>query len=173
MKTSLSFFFLMATLTGLFAGERGLLVTFQPLDSLDSESVTIAPVLCYADNTHVGWHQAIRYITAKYVPPSLADKPVGNINVASLCGLSLWAGDGDDGRITIYLDFRSLKIPKSLQYTESAVVTATLECVRRVAGDKLNTTPIETKFKPEGQEAIKKLVNTFIKHPKDKEFQSQ
>ncbi|MCE9518555.1 MAG: hypothetical protein K8R87_03160 [Verrucomicrobia bacterium] len=173
MKTSLCFLFLMATLTGLFAGERGLLETFQPLNSLDSERVTIAPVMCYADNTHVGWHQAIRYIAAKYVPPSLADKPVGDINVASLCGLSLWAGDGDDGRITIYLDFRSLKIPKNLGYTETAVVTATLECMRRVAGDKLNATPIETKFKPEGQEAIKELVSAFIQHPKDKEFQPQ
>ena len=170
MKTSLSFLFLIATLTGLFAGERGLLETFQPLNSLDSERVTVARVICYASNTHVGWHQAIRYIAAKYVPPSLSDNPVGDINLASLCGLSLWAGDGDDGRVTIYLDFRSLKTPENLGYTESAVVTATLECVRRVAGDRLNTTPIETKFKPEGQEGIKRLVATFMKHPKDKEF---
>ena len=85
-------------------------------------------------------------ITTRYVPPSLEAKPVGDINLASCCGTSLWAGDGADGRITTTLDFSTLKMPRDFVYTERVVVIGTLECLRRVAGDKLNTTAIETKF---------------------------
>jgi len=140
---------------------------------MESGELVVAPVMCYSHNTHGGWHQAIRFITAKNVPPSLSDASIGDINVASLCGLSLWAADGPDGRVTITIDCRTLENPRHLAYTELQVVTATLECLRRVAGDKLDVTPIETMFKPKGQEAIKELVEAFVRHPKDKEFQSR
>jgi hypothetical protein len=140
---------------------------------MESGELVVAPVMCYSHNTHAGWHQAIRFITAKNVPPSLSDDSIGDMNVASLCGLSLWAAGGSAGRITITLDCRTLESPRHLVYTESQVVTATLECLRRVAGDKLDVTPIETMFKPKGQEAIKELVEAFVRHPKDKEFQSR
>jgi hypothetical protein len=116
----------------------------------------------------VGWHQAIRYITAKYVPPSFDDMPVGDINLASQCGLSVWAGDGPDGRITITIDFTKLKPIGG--YAELQIVVATLECVRRIADDKHAGTPIEAKYRPTGQDDIKHLVSIFLKHPKDKEF---
>ena len=94
--------------------------------------------------------------------------PVGDINLASLSNLSVWAGDGADGRITITLDFTNLKQVGG--YPELQIVAATLECVRRIAGDKLAKTPIEAKYRPTGQDDIKRLVSTFLKHPKDKEF---
>jgi hypothetical protein len=97
-----------------------------------------------------------------YIPP-----------LASLCGLSLWAADSSAGRITITLDCRTPEIHRHLAWTESQVITATLECLRRVAGDELDVTPIETMFKPKGQEAIKKLVETFIRRSKVRELQPQ
>ena len=168
MKAWLTFLCLLSTFTSLLAGESGLIETFQPLDGFASEYPVIARVMCYANNTHVGWHQAIRYVAARYVPASFEDKPVGDINLASLSGLSVWAGDGADGRITITLDFTGLKPVHG--FTELQIVAATLECIRQVGGQELNTTPIETKFKPKGQEAIKQLVSAFIKHPKEKTF---
>lgn len=168
MKLLLTFLCLLSASTSLLAGESGLIQTFQPLDGLEAGEPVVTAVACYAHNTHVGWHQAIRYITARYAPPSLDDTPVGDINLASLCNLSLWAGDGADGRVTITIDFTKLKPIRG--YTELQIVAATLECVRRVAGDKLVSTPIEAKYRPSGQDDIKQLVNTFLKNPKDKEF---
>ena len=168
MKTPLILLCLVSTLTSVFAGESGLLRIFQPLEGFGAGEPIIAPVTCYAHNTHSGWYLAIRYITLKYVPPSLDDPPVGDINLASLSGLSLWAGDGDDGRTKITFDLTSLKPVHG--HTEIQIVVATLECLRRVAGEKLASTSIETKYRPSGQEDIKQLVSKFMKHPKDKEF---
>jgi hypothetical protein len=168
MKTPLILLCLVSTLSSAFAGESGLLHIFQPLEGFEAGEPIIAPVTCYAHNTHTGWYLAIRYITLKYVPPSLDGALVGDINLASLSGLSLWAGDGEDGRTKITLDLTSLKPAHG--YTEAQIVAATLECLRRVAGEKLISTPIEPKYRPSGQEDIKQLVSTFLKHPKDKEF---
>jgi hypothetical protein len=168
VKLSLTFLGLFSAFASSFAGESGLIQTFQPLKGFEAGEPVVAAVTCYAYNTHAGWHQAIRYITAKYIPPSFDDTPVGDINLASLCGLSVWAGDGAGGRIRITLDFTSLKPMHG--YNELTVVAATLECLRRIAGDKLVGTPIEAKYRPAGQDEIKQLVSTFVKHPKDKEF---
>jgi hypothetical protein len=168
VKLSLTFLCLLSAFASSFAGESGLIQTFQPLEGFEAGEPVVTAVTCYAHNTHVGWHQAIRYITSKYIPPSLDGALVGDINLASLSGLSLWAGDGEDGRTKITLDLTSLKPAHG--YTEAQIVAATLECLRRVAGEKLISTPIEPKYRPSGQEDIKQLVSTFLKHPKDKEF---
>ena len=91
--------------------------------------------------------------------------PSGTSTWLPAAGLPFGRGDGADGRITTTLDFSTLKMPRDFVYTERVVVIGTLECLRRVAGDKLNTTPIETKFKPKGQEATKKLVSAFYEAP--------
>ena len=152
----------------MLAGESGLLETFQPLEGFEAGRPVVTAVTCYAHNTHTGWYLAIRYITARYVPPSLNDPPVDDINLASLSGLSIWAGDGEDGRTRITLDLTNLKPAHG--YTETEIVAATLECLRRVAGEKLASTPIDTKYRPTEQDEIKQLVTAFLKHPKDKEF---
>jgi hypothetical protein len=168
VKLLLPFLCLLSAFASSFAGERGLIQTFQPLEGFEAGEPVVTAVTCYAHNTHVGWHQAIRYITAKYVPPSFDDMRVGDVNLASQCGLSVWAGDDAGGRITITIDFTELKPIGG--YSELQIVAATLECVRRIAGDKHASTPIEAKYRPTGQDDIKQLVSTFLKHPKDKEF---
>jgi hypothetical protein len=70
---------------------------------------------------------------SQVVPPSLDNTPVRDINLASLSGLSIWAGDDEDGRITITLDFTGVKATHG--YTELQIAAATLECLRRVAGE--------------------------------------
>jgi hypothetical protein len=168
VKTPLILLCIVSALRSAFAGESGLLHIFQPLEGFEAGEPIIAPVTCYAHNTHTGWYLAIRYITLKYVPPSLDGALVGDINLASLSGMSIWAGDDNERRTRITLDFTRLKPAHG--YTETQIVAATLECLRRVAGEKLASTPIETKYRPSGQEDIKQLVNTFLEHPKDKEF---
>ena len=54
---------------------------------------------------------------------------------------------------------------------ELQAVGATLECLRQVAGPKLDTMTIKATLKPNGQEAVQKLVDDFIKQPKDKPLQ--
>jgi hypothetical protein len=168
VKTSLILLCLVSMLASAFAGESGLLQTFQPLEGFEAGEPIVAPVTCYAHNTHTGWYLAINCITLKYVPPSLGDPTVGDINLASLSGLSLWADGGEDGQTKITLDLTSFK--PTLGYTETQIVVATLECLRRVAGEKLANTPMETKFRSAGQDEIKSVVGAFLKHPKDKEF---
>ncbi len=165
MNTLLSF---LCLLTGLFAGESGLLQTFQPLEGFEAGEPIVTAVACYAHNTHTGWYLPICYITTRYVPPLLDDAAVGDVNLASLSGLSVWAGAGEDGRTKITLDFTNLKPVHG--YTEIQIVAATLECLRRVAGEKLSNTPIEAKYRSDGQNEIKHLVSTFLKHPMDMEL---
>ena len=171
VKRTLTSFFLFATASTLFAGESSLTQTFQPLDGLGAGEVIIAPVMCYDWYSHAGWHTAIGLITAKNIPPTNAPKPIEDTNAASACGLSLEAGEDATGRITVTLDCRALQVPQRLGCTELQAVGATLECLRLVAGAKLNSITIQATLKPNGQEAIQKLVAAFIKHPKDKEFQ--
>jgi hypothetical protein len=170
VKTPLIFLCLLSTLTRLFAGEGGLLQTFQPLEGFEAGEPIIAPVTCYAHNTHTGWYPPIRYISIRYVPVSLGDTSVGDINLASLSGVSVWADESEGGPTTITLDLTRLKPTHG--YTERQIVAATLECLRRVAGEKLASTPIEAKYLSSGQDEIKELVAAFLKHPKDKEFRA-
>ena len=170
VKRTLTSFFLIATASTLFAGESALTQTFQPLDGLGAGRVIIAPVMCYDWYAHSGWHAAIGLITAKNIPPTNAPKPIEDTNAASACGLSLDAGEDAAGHITVTLDCRALQVPQRLGCTELQIVGATLECLRQVAGPKLNSITIQATLKPNGQEAIQKLIAAFIKHPKDKEF---
>src|SRR4051812_28261867 len=73
VKLLLTFLCLLSAFASSFAGESGLIQTFQPLEGFEAGEPVVTAVTCYAHNTHVGWHQAIRYITAKYVPPSFDD----------------------------------------------------------------------------------------------------
>ena len=171
MKRLLSIFCLFAMPIRLFAGESMLTQTFQPLDNLGSEGIKIAPVMCHDWYALSGFPTGIQLITARNIPPTNAPKPIDDVNVASACGLSLAVGEDRTGRMVVTLDCRALKVPQRIGCTELQAVGATLECLRQVAGPKLDSMKIEVRIKPHGQEAVKQLVDDFIKQPKDKEFQ--
>ena len=171
MKTSALTSLVFAASARLFAGESSLTQTFQPLDGLGSGEVVIAPVMCHDWSSHSGFPTAIGLITAKNIPPTNAPKPVGDINIASASGLVLAVSEDTAGRTVITFDCRALRVPQQFGCTELQAVGATLECLRQVAGQKLDTMTIKATLKPNGQEAVQKLVDDFIKQPKDKPFQ--
>jgi len=171
MKTLLNSSLVFAAAARLFAGESMLTQTIQPLDGLGSGEVVIAPVICHDWIAFSGFPTAIGLITAKNVPPTNAPKPVDDINIASASGLVLSFTEDSAGKGVVTLDCRALRIPQRLSCTELQAVGATLECLRQVAGPKLNAMTLTATLKPTGQEAIQKRVEAFIQQPKDKPFQ--
>jgi hypothetical protein len=159
----------LAAAAQLFAGESMLTQTIQPLDGMGSGEIVIAPVMCHDWNALSGFPTAIGLITAKNIPPSNAPKPVGDINIASASGLVLSFEEDSAGRGVVVLDCRALRVPQQFSCTELQAV-ATLECLRQVAGPKLDTMTVRAMLKPTGQDAIQKIVDAFIKHPKEKPF---
>ena len=159
------------TASALHAGESGLTQTVQPLDGMGSGEIVLAPVMCHDWYALSGLPTAIGLITAKNIPPTNAPKPVGDINIASASGLALSFAEDPAGRGVITLDCRALRVPQQFSCTELQAVAATLECLRQVAGSKLDTMTIKATLKPDGQEAIQKLVDAFVKQPKDKPIQ--
>jgi hypothetical protein len=151
-----------------FGGESNLTQTYQPLDGLGSGEIEIAPVMCHDWYSHSGFPTAIKLIGAKNIPPTNAPQPVGNINLAFESGITLSCSEEAPGRIVIIIGCDALHTPQGRD--ELQIVGATLECLRLVAGDRLNQMTIQAAVKPAGQEAIKKLIDDFIKHPKDKPF---
>ena len=169
LVTSLAF----AVGAQLLAGESMLTRTIPPLDGLGSSEVLIAPVMCYDWYALSGQPTAIGLITAQNIPPTNAPKHADDINIASASGVKLSFTEDSTGRGVVVLDCRALLVPKRFSCTELQAVGATLECLRQVAGPRLDTMSIKATLKPNGQEAIKKLVEGFIKQPKDKPFQWQ
>ena len=144
--------------------------TFQPFDGLGSDEIQIAPVMCHDWNALSGLPTEIGLITAKNIPPTNAPKPVGDINIASAFGLKLSYSEDASMHGIVTIDCTNLHKDESMSCTEQQAVRATLECLRRVAGKRLNSMTIKSEFKPSGQEDIRKIVAAFIKHPKTKEF---
>jgi hypothetical protein len=144
--------------------------TIQPLDGMGSGEIVIAPVMCHDWNALSGLPTAIGLIAAKNIPPTNAPKPVGDINIASGCGLALSYDEDSTGRGIVTLDCRALRVPQQFSCTEIQAVGATLECLRQVVGPKLDQMTLRATLKPNGQESIQKLVDTFIKHPKKEPF---
>lgn len=150
------------------AGESSLTETYQPLNGLGSGEITIAPVTCYDWYSHSGMPTAIRLICVQNIPPTNAPQPVGNINLAFECGIKLSASESEPRHVVIVIDCTALQAPEG--WDQLQVVGATLECLRLVMGTRLDAAGIEPLFKDTGQEAIRKLIDEFIKHPKDKPF---
>ena len=138
MKTFLAPSLVFALTARLFAGESTLTQTIQPLDGMGSGEIVIAPVICHDWNALSGFPTAIGLITARNIPPTNAPKPVGDINIASASGLVLSFTEDSAGRGVVTLDCRALRIPQRLSCTELQAVGVTLECLRQVAGPKLD-----------------------------------
>jgi hypothetical protein len=172
LRVSFSLFVLLAWLlsTPLFAGESSLTRTFQPLDGLASGEIEIAPVICHDWYAFSGFPTATALIAAKNIPPTNAPKPVADINVVSLCGIAIQVEEKMLEKWIVVLDFRALKVPQSIGCTELQAVCSTLECLRLVAGKKLDEIELRPLLKPTGQEKIQEQIKAFLKHPKDKEF---
>jgi hypothetical protein len=150
------------------AGESMLTQTFQPFDG--PGQILIVPVMCYDPMALSGLPTGIELITARNIPPTNAPGPVGDFNIASTSGIKLSYSGGRSSHGIVTIDCTNLHVTESMICTEQQAVRATLECLRRVAGKRLNSMTITSKFKASGQEDIRKIVAAFTKHPMDKEF---
>ncbi len=142
--------------------------TFQPFDG--PGQIQIVPVMCYDPKALSGLPTGIELITAKNIPPTNAPGPVADFNVASTSGIKLSYSEDRPSHGVVTIDCTNLHKAESMICTEEQAVRATLECLRRVVGKRLNGMTITAKFKPSGQEDIRKIVAAFTKHPMNKEF---
>ena len=169
MKLLLAGFLAVAFSVRLIASESALTRTFQPLDGLGAGEIIIAPVMCYDRYARSGLPTAIGLITARNTPPANGNGGTQDVNVASICGLALACEEDGAGRLTITLDCRAFSVPTQAgNFTEGQVVGATLECLRRVGGARLDAMTLKVALKPEGQEGIQILFDAFVRQPKDK-----
>ena len=132
--------------------------------------IQIAPVMCHDWNSHAGWFSAIGLITVRNIPPTNAPKPVEDINLASVFGLKLYYTEDASGHATVTINCTALQQPQHVSATDQQTLRATLECLRRVAGEHIHTLHIAYRLKPSGQERLRDIMEAFIKHPKDQPF---
>lgn len=152
------------------AGEPGLVLTYQPLDGQGSGEVQICPVTCHDMYGHSPFPNEISFIVAKNIPPTNSNIEIGEHNMAAAAGIKITLEEGENDKIVVQLDLSEMNVDDNFICTAKEIVGATLECMRKVSGTKLDKMKIEVKTKPQGQEDLKKLVETFIKHPKKKPF---
>jgi hypothetical protein len=152
------------------AGEPRLVLTYQPLDGQGSGEVEICPVTCHDKHGDSGFPNEISLIAAKNIPPSNSNTELDDHNIANRAGIKISLDEDGAGKFLVQLDLTGMTVDENFICTEKEIVGATLECMRRAVGAKLDRMKIEVKTKPAGQEELKKLVVSFIKHPKKKPF---
>lgn len=152
------------------ANESALITVFQPMDGLGTGEIHIESVPCHDPFPNADPPSDVQLITAKNIPPTTEKRPLDDHNVASGSRLKIVSEEGEDGKHTIHLDCSLMKVPERFGFSEAHVVAATLECLRRTAGDRWPNLKLMVKYKKKGQDAVRKVVDDFLKHPKDKEF---
>lgn len=147
------------------ATEAGLVRTYQPFGM---DAITIEPVTCYAWNLQAAADEAVRYISARNVPPNFSKTPVEDLNLASMSHLSFESFSGSGAPLKLFMDAGAFASPK--EYSREEVVRACLECVRRVLPPKLFKTPLTFSASPENQGWMSKIVDEFNRHDRRKVF---
>lgn len=161
-------------IVGHLNAEEGRLVrSYQPLDGLNSGALEISPVICVDWYGPATFPNAISFITHPNSPLSNRPESVGDLNLASRYGLKFKVLEIEDQQFVAVLDCSALKVVGKDGLTDSMLVGATLECLRRTMGDKLRTVGLELRIKPEGQEEIQKVFDAFKACPSDKPFRWQ
>ena len=147
------------------ATEAGLVRTYQPFGW---DGITIEPVTCYVWNTHSGLDDALRYISAKNVPPTFAKEPSGDLNVASTSRLFFDKQSGPGMPLKLFMKADEFVVTED--YSREEIVKACLECVRRVLPPKYLKTPLTFSASPENQGWMSKIVDEFNRHDRSKVF---
>jgi hypothetical protein len=150
-----------------FAGESGLLRTFQPLDGTGAGWISIEQVTCFVSNFSSGEVSAIRYISTKNVPPTQSEKDSGDLNLASTRHIYFNCQDseGEEPKLSMNAErFVDRGFPRE------EILKASLECLRRVLPAKLLKTELTFTASPENREWMGKIVFEFNHCDKSKEF---
>ncbi|MFD0893957.1 hypothetical protein KBB96_11080 [Luteolibacter ambystomatis] len=152
-----------------WAGEAALVQTYQPLDGQGSGEIEIRPVSCVDWYSHSGFPNVINLISAPNKPPTNAPEPVGDINLASIYGLSFKGGDPEGDR-TILLDATRFAVPENHGHPREKILRASLECLRKVLPEKFTSAPIKLECHEKDREWIGKILEEFKKHDRSKPF---
>jgi hypothetical protein len=151
-----------------FAGESGLIRTFQPLDATGAGWISIEQVTCYVSNFDAREVSAIEYISTKNLPPTRSEKGSGDLNLASTSNIYFdWeAAEGKAPKLFMGAD----RFVATRSFPREEILKASLECLRRVLPDKLVKTELTFSSSPENHEWIGKIVSEFNHCDKSKEF---
>ncbi len=148
-----------------FATEAALVRTYQPFAW---DGITIEPVTCYAWNLQSAADEAVRYISAKNIPPNFSKAPVEDLNLASTSHLSFESFSGVGAPLKLFMKADEFVVTEG--YSSEDIVKACLECVRRVLPPKLLKTPLTFSASPENQGWMSKIVDEFNRHDRSKVF---
>ncbi len=147
------------------ATTAALVRTYQPFAW---NSITIESVTCYAWNAQSYLGDALRYISAKNIPPNFAKESSGDLNLASTSHLFFDNDYGPDHSLMLFMNADEFVIPES--YAREDIVKASLECVRRVLPPKMLKTPLTFSASAENKEWMGKIVDEFNRHDRSKVF---
>ncbi|MCF7788898.1 MAG: hypothetical protein K9N47_22425 [Prosthecobacter sp.] len=147
------------------ATTAALVRTYQPFAWT---SIYIEPVTCYAWNAQTYLGDALRYISAKNIPPNFAKEPGGDINLASTSHLFFDNDYGSEKPLTLFMKADEFVITEG--YSREDIVKACLECVRRLLPAKYLKTPLTFSASPENKDWMTKIVDEFNQHDRSKVF---
>ncbi|WP_395747653.1 hypothetical protein [Prosthecobacter sp.] len=147
------------------ATTSALVRTYQPFGF---GSITIEPVTCYAWNAQTYLGDALRYISAKNIPPNFEKEPGENLNLASTSQLFFDNDYGSENPRRLFMNADKFVITEG--YAREDIVKACLECVRRVLPAAYLKTPLTFSASPENKEWMGKIVDEFNRHDRSKVF---
>ena len=153
------------------AGEAGVTHTFQILSGLGEATLLVEKVYCYDHYAHSGCPTAFGLIAKPNIPPHNAPEPIPDMNAVSASGLviKIWESSDAASRHHLIVDAKALRIPTRFGTSETELLRATLEAIRRTA-ELIKLTNYHVTVR--GHETADALTKQFAQHPKKKAFWS-
>jgi hypothetical protein len=155
-----------------FAGEAGLVRTYQPLYAFEGDGPLIEPVTCYVHSISGGSTNAMTLISAENHPPTRSEHKPGDVNLTSIYGIEFTQVNGGSPDPTVTLDATHIKKAEgtSGSHDREVVVRASLECLRRTRPEKIAKLPIKLACRDEDRAWLEPIVKEFNKHDPAKVF---
>lgn len=142
-----------------FAGESGLIRTFQPLGGIAAPGISVEAVTCYVSNFHSHQATPIEYIATKNIPPTNSDKESGDLNLASTSHIYFEFQNSEAKEPKLSMQTDEFAIPVS--YKREDIVRACLECLRRVLPPEQLKTKLSFTSSLKNREWMGKIVSEF------------
>ncbi len=151
-----------------FAGESGLIRTFQPLDATGAGWISIEQVTCHVSNFEARQVYASEYISASNIPPTFSDKASGDLNLASTSHIYFDCADSEGKELKLFMNAEQFVNHRSFPREE--ILKASIECLRRVLPTKLLKTELTFSASPGNRAWMEEIVSEFNHCDRSKEF---
>ena len=168
MKIPYALVLALVVILPVFAGESGLIRTFQPMDATGAGWISIEQVTCYVSNFHARQVYASEYISVANIPPTSSDKASGDLNLASTSHIYFDCQDSEGKEPKLSMNAEKFVTHRSFPREE--ILRASIECLRRVLPTKLLRTELTFTSSPENRAWMEKIVSEFNHCDKSKEF---